>query len=470
MCNPVFDDANLYQCRSSVHSTTHSDHAQLSDQFDGQFLQQGQNTPRTDKARDFDHALLKPSGAFDIPFSKDSGPFPGLLPGNNDDWYSAMPQFEVPTNPLHPIIGSAANTGLFGDPSLEAPEVDLNVDLSSALNLQPLVETPHLSSSTGFGVNANSDFCMDYALGSDNFDEPMLDCSVLPDYLLTHNRNQSFPSLSTLPFCSDDSLSTPVLTPLPPTTTTSSCLAQRRPPCILTATQNLRLLHICETSCLSLRNPRSRCGSQDVSGPEPARMSGSVLKDNKDAGMSVCRMLQCGCALRPQNQIILALICSRLAVWYRAMIRACFSRRPSSCSGDGDCFDEQTTSPEKVIYQAITIGDHTVENLSLERNIQAQVILVELGHLQRLINTLSDRIRQTGTSYQMGLDANADPPSTGLPGVAHDRLVAHLSKEVQAAKNDLITAWTEHQKLEHDDKNIRHEDINDIYTKHTNTY
>lgn len=367
-------------------------------------------------------------------------------------------------------MGSAANNGLFGDPSFEAPVVDLNVDLSSAPYLHALVETPALPSSTGFGTNTNSDFCMDYALGSDNSDESMLDCFALPDYFSTHNPNHSFSSLSTLPLCSEDSLPTPVLTPLPPTTTTPSCLAQRRPPCILTATQNLRLLHFRETSCLSLRNHRSCSGSQDVSGPEPARMSGSVLKDNKDVGMSVCRMLQCGCALRPQNQIMLAVICSRLTVWYRAMIRACFSRRPSSCSGGGDCFDERTTSPEKVVYQAITIGDHTVDNLSLEWNIQAQVILVELGHLQRLVNTLSARIRQTGTSHPMVLDANADPPSAGLPGIAHDRLVAHLSKEVQAAKNDLITAWREHQELEHNDKNIRHENISDLYTTHTNTY
>ncbi|CDM38522.1 unnamed protein product [Penicillium roqueforti FM164] len=62
---------------------------------------------------------------------------------------------------------------------------------------------------------------------------------------------------------------------------------------------------------LFLRN-RRRSGGQSASGPEPARMSGSVLKNNKDAGMSVCRMLQCGCALRPQNPVLLALLCSRL--------------------------------------------------------------------------------------------------------------------------------------------------------------
>ncbi|THD00082.1 hypothetical protein EYZ11_000407 [Aspergillus tanneri] len=109
-----------------------------------------------------------------------------------------------------------------------------------------------------------------------------------------------------------------------------------------------------------------------------------------------------------------------------------------------DCFNDETTSPEKVVYQAVTIGDHTVDNLALGWNIQAQVILRELEHLQRLVDTLSARIRQTGTSRQMGLNADADAPSAKLPGIAHDRLVAHLSKGVQAAKNDLITAWREH--------------------------
>jgi hypothetical protein len=101
-----------------------------------------------------------------------------------------------------------------------------------------------------------------------------------------------------------------------------------------------------------------------------------------------------------------------------------------------------------VIYQAVTIGDHTVDNLSLDWDIQAQVILKELGHLQRLVNTLSACMKQTGTSHSMGPGANANAPSTGLPAIAHDRLVAHLSKEVEAAQNDLTTAWREHQKLQ----------------------
>lgn len=344
MCIPV-NDGDLYvdcspctcprhQCRS-VHSTKHSDHTQLSDQLDGQFWQLDQNTPRMDKGRDFGHPLLKTSDAFDIRFSKDSGPFPVLISGNDDDWNPIIPHFSAPRDPLRPPIGPAANNDLFGDPSFEAPDVDLNVDLSSDLYLHSLVATPALQSSTGSGTNTNSDVSMEYALGSDNSDEPMLDCSAFPDYFSTHNHNRSFPSLSTIPLCSEGSLPTPVLTPLPPTATTYSYLAQRHPPCILTATQKLRLLHIRETSCLSLRNRGGHCRSQDGTGPEPARMSGSVLKGNKDVGMSVCRMLQCGCALRPQNQIMLVVICSRLAAWYRAIIHACFSRGPNSCSSGG---------------------------------------------------------------------------------------------------------------------------------------
>ncbi|CAG7995522.1 unnamed protein product [Penicillium nalgiovense] len=465
MCTPAIDNGDFcmdrspctcprHQCRSG-HSMKHSSHTQLNDQLnnelDGLFWHLGQFTPPTDKARDFDHTSLKPLDAFDIHFGKDSGNFPVLLPSSDDDRLSTIPQCTGPTEPLNPPAGFAANNSLFGEPPLEAPDVHLNDYPSSTAYLHSLLASPPLESSAESGSNTNSDFCMDYTLGSDNSDEPMLDYSTLPNRLPAQNHSHSS-SLSTLPFGSEGSLTTPVLTPPPPPTTmTSSCLAECRPPCIITATRNLRLLHIRQNSCLSLRNRRNSCGSQGARGPEPARMSGSVLKENKDIGMSICRMLQCRCALRPQNQVLLALLVSRLAVWYRAMIRACFSRRPSSSSPGGeDYFDEHKSSPEKVIYQAVTIGDHTVDNFSLDWDIQAQVILKELGHLQRLVDTLSARIKQTGTSHSMGpgAGANDNAPSTGLPAIAHDRLVAHLSKEVETVQNDLTTSWREHQKLQ----------------------
>ncbi|KAF3491745.1 uncharacterized protein GIQ15_01262 [Arthroderma uncinatum] len=442
MCTPVIDDGDFcidrlpctcprHQYRSGHHSDKQSSHAQLDGQLDSPFWHLRQVTPPTDKAHDFDHTFLEPLDIFDIHFSKESEPFAtaALLPSSNDDCLSTIPP---------------ANNSLFGEPPFEALDAHLNVNLNFTADLHSLLASPCLGSSTESGAesgpNTNSGSCMHYALGSDNSDKPMLDYSTLPD---SHSS-----SLSTLPLGSESSLITPVLTPSPPPTTmTSFCVAECRPPCIITATKNLRLLHVRENSCISLRNCSSSCGSQDTSGPEPSRKSGSVLKDNKEVGMSVCRMLQCGCALRPQNQVLLALICSRLALWYRAMVRACFSRRPSSPPGGEDYFDEHKSSPEKVIYQAITIGNYTVNNISLDWDIQAQVILEELGHLQRLVNTLSARIKQTGTSQSMEPDASVNDSSTRLPAIAHERLVAHLLKEVEAAQVDVTTALREHQNL-----------------------
>ncbi|KAJ5794715.1 hypothetical protein N7457_001314 [Penicillium paradoxum] len=452
MGTPVMDDGDFcmdrspctcprHQCRSG-HSIKQSSHPRLDGQLDGLFWHSGQVTPPTDNARDLDHASLESLGAFDINFGKDLGPFPLLLPGSDDDRLPTISQCMQPADPRNPPAGYAAKNILFGEPPFEAPNVHLNDDFISTAYLHSLLGSTPLESSANSGPNTNSDFSTDYALSSDHCDEPMLDYSTLPNNLPANSS-----SLSTLPFGLKDSLTIPVLTP-PPTTMTSSCPAECRPPCIITATRTLLLLHIRENSCLSLRNRRDSCGTQGASGPELARMSGSVLRDNKEAGMSVCRMLQCKCALRPQNQVLIAFLCSRLAVWYRAMIRACFSRRPRSSFGGEDDFDEHKSSPEKVIYQAVTIGDHTVDSFSLDWDIQAQVILKELAQLQRLVDTLSARIKQTSTSHSIERDVDANLPFPGLPAIAHDRLVAHLSKEIEAAQHDLTTAWREHQKVQ----------------------
>ncbi|KAJ6092648.1 hypothetical protein N7486_007937 [Penicillium sp. IBT 16267x] len=357
--------------------------------------------------------------SFDMCFNKDWESLPTILPGNIEYW-SSMLQSTGSAEPLHPCVGSITDGDLFLDPSFEATGLDPNVGFSPGVYLDPSAITPPFQISTASGS------CMDFPLGSDNTDHPVLDYSALSDYFSDHNHNHQHQALSF-----ENSLHTPFLTSPPTTTSSPSCLTEYRTPCIITATQYLRTLHTRPKRCLSRSNQQSPTG-QEIDELEPPRMSGSVLKCNKEAGMSVCRMLQCACALRPQNQLLLASICSRLVVWYRAMIRACFSHRPGSGS-IGQTFTEEPARPEKVIHEAVTIGDHMVDNPALGWNIQTQVILGELGHLQRLVDTLSLRIRQTGM-------VTGDGPSLGLPEIAHDRLVTHLSKEVQAVKNDLIMA------------------------------
>ncbi|KAJ5374201.1 hypothetical protein N7517_006207 [Penicillium concentricum] len=326
---------------------------------------------------------------------------------------------------LHPYMRSG--DGLFADASIDDLEVDLNVNIDPGIYLDTFPAAQFMSFGAIPDIYSVSTPCSVSTphVVSDGFgdhDEPILDRSTLPD-------------LSTPLFAVPDKILTPFQTP-PPPTTAASCLAQHHTPCIITATQSLRSLHIPQTSCVSRRS----ADSHDSSGLEPPRMSGSVLKSNKDAGMSVCRMLQCACALRPQNQMILAIICSRLIAWYRAMIRACFVNGPSISSGRmSNGSDENPTSLEKVVHQPVTIGDHSVDDQALGLTIQAQVTLGELQHMQRLVETLSARMRETATSYpnvMQGFRADA-----GLPGIAHDRLVGHLLMEIHAAKADLMTAW-----------------------------
>ncbi|CRL27041.1 Aflatoxin regulatory protein [Penicillium camemberti] len=337
------------------------------------------------------------------------------IPLGNDHWQSIFAQCTAHDDQHHPYVESG--DGLFADASIDDLDLDLNVDLDPSVYLDTL-GAGHPNSFGSVPVPLHSG-------GLHNHDEPTLDCSTLP---------------STPLFAAPDSIPTPVQTP--PQAAAASCHLQDRTPCIITATQSLRSLHIPQTNCVSRRN----ASRHDRSGLEPPRMSGSVLKANKDAGMSVCRMLQCTCALRPQNQLILAIICSRLVAWYRAMIRACFMNGPNRSSGHSvnSGPNEARPSLEKVVHQPVTIGDHSVDDQALGLTIQAQVMLGELKHMQRLVETLSARMRETANSYpkeMQGVGAEAGCPSTGLPDTTHDRLVSHLLKEVHAAKADLITAW-----------------------------
>ncbi|KXG53528.1 uncharacterized protein PGRI_005780 [Penicillium griseofulvum] len=330
------------------------------------------------------------------------------MPLEDDDWQFLSAQYTPYDDLLHPM-GSGDNPF---DASMNDLDLDLNVDLDPGIYLDTLPAA----------------HCMDFG-GIPDLCSPPIPQMVFDGL----NNHESTLDCSTPPFAVPGSIPTPFQTP-PPPTTLDSCLAQNQAPCIVVATQSLRSLHIPQTNCVSRRS----ADSHNNSGPEPPRMSGSVLKSNKDAGMSVCRMLQCTCALRPQNQLVLAIICSRLIAWYRAMIRACFVS-PSSSSELNSGPDEDPSSLEKVVHQPVTIGDHSVDDQALGLTIQAQVTLGELRHMQRLVETLSARMRETALSYPKGMQRFQ--AEAGLPGIAHDRLVEHLLKEVHEAKTDLMTAW-----------------------------
>ena len=150
----------------------------------------------------------------------------------------------------------ASGDGLFPDAS-----IDLHLDLKVDLDLEKCLDIFAPAYPVRFGTVPNL-WSVRIPLDSDEFDnqnELTLDCSVLPD-------------LSTPPLTVQKSTLTPIQTPPSPTTAVP-CLVQNGIPCITTATQSLRSLHITHASRIS----RRRGGSHDHSGLDPPRMSGLVL-------------------------------------------------------------------------------------------------------------------------------------------------------------------------------------------------
>ncbi|KAJ5758166.1 uncharacterized protein N7511_006860 [Penicillium nucicola] len=372
-------------------------------------------------------AALGPNN--DLCFHRDPSSFP--TPPEYNDWDSMLAQCQAPEDILYPSVESCPSDRLYAESLLDQgvdPNLNLNPDLD--LYLDPSLPA---SSASYFPISTFDDQIQPVFNAENEHHEPALDYLTLPDYL-TPTTPQN---LSTPPF----EIIEPGLPQLatPPDPTTCSGLTKNGPLCIITATQCLRSLHIPLANCISHQN-----GPNTQDRPKSPRMSGAVLKCNKEAGMAVCSMLQCGCSLRPQNQLLLAIICSRLISWYRAMIRTCYLGHSSQPRVDGA--ENDFVSPEKVVHQLVTIGDHSVDDQALGRTIQAQVTLGELRHMQRLVETLSLRILETANAQptrSLDFAADAQVQLAGLPGPAHDRMVGHLLEEVHAAKADLISGLVE---------------------------
>ncbi|CAG8071538.1 unnamed protein product [Penicillium salamii] len=339
------------------------------------------------------------------------------------DWQSHFAQCEASGDIL--VLDPEASAMPFTDLCPNPFDFDLNLDAH--------LYREALTSASSFpdGATPTTAFAFPFNYESPTLDDSsgsMLNCPTL-NYLSDHFPAQPPP---TPPFAVPES--GPMLWPTPPPAAATSCYAQQRPSCIVTATKSLHLLHIPEANCRSRQS-----GSRDnhtLNGAGQPRMSGSVLKCNKDAGMSVCRMLQCTCSLRPQNQLILGIICSKLIAWYRAMIQTYFV----DCHGLNGVPEDMS---EKVIHQLVTIGDHSVDDQRLGLTIQAQVTLRELHHMQRLVETLSARMQETANpipSPASEIEAGTRFLSATVPEVAHDKLVAKLLRDVHAAKADLLTA------------------------------
>jgi hypothetical protein len=171
-------------------------------------------------------------------------------------------------------------------------------------------------------------------------------------------------------------------------------------------------------------------------------MTDSVLTGNRDAVMLVTKMLKYTCSLRPEVQLVLAIICDKLIAWYRAMIRSDYdgcddshSTLPSVSNGIRNDKDQA----ERVLHQPITIGDHCLD-VALESKVRAKVVLGELQRLETLVEALSKQIKEANCgvlalrsgSKVFAADSRSPmpPDDPGLTEVIHGRLAAFLRRQL----------------------------------------
>lgn len=147
--------------------------------------------------------------------------------------------------------------------------------------------------------------------------------------------------------------------------------------CIVSALKILETLHVAPSStAVKSLTPVSL----------PPRTTEFVLSTNREIIRLILHMLECTCVTSLQLQLVLANICGKLIVWYRAIV-------PNSYGFlDGPIAGSESTA-ERVLHQPVMLGQYTID-ATLEHKVRAQVVLSELRHVEALIKAISKRVRQ----------------------------------------------------------------------------
>lgn len=210
--------------------------------------------------------------------------------------------------------------------------------------------------------------------------------------------------------------------------------SRHRKSCMVSALKILQTLHTTPSVCFS-------AGVDGINSDDSQlRTTDTVLSVNRQIIELVSHVLNCACFESFQLQLILVIICSKLSVWYRAMMPRHFP-----CSEDTITSFEETS--KRMLHQPITVGNYAIDD-TIEHRIRAQVILGELQKFENLIKRVCRRLQETkqhdtsSTAPMRGLHApvcssNARLDKTNATVTVNDSLTRFLHEQLQAAKTDI---------------------------------
>ena len=213
--------------------------------------------------------------------------------------------------------------------------------------------------------------------------------------------------------------------------------------CMLSALKILQTVHTAPPMCFSA----------GTTGPESAtikrRTTEYVLRSNREALQKISKMLTCSCFASFQMQLVLATICHKLTVWYRAMLKnTCdlFDSCSQRSSGSYTKISDYTDLSEHISHQPITVGEYAID-INLQPKIRAHVVFGELQHLETFIRKCSrclGGMPSIANTRQASSSSFPRPDQSKVSAAIHHHLIAFLDKQLQAAKADInavLNSW-----------------------------
>ena len=167
-----------------------------------------------------------------------------------------------------------------------------------------------------------------------------------------------------------------------------------------------------------------------------------ILDSNREASQKISKIFKCSCFESFQMQLVIATICHKLIVWYRAMLKNngnLLDRCSQRSSGFSSNISDHAEVSEHILHQPITVGSYAID-INLQPKIWAQVVFGELRHLEAFIRNFSSCLDSTPSIPNLRRAS-----SSSLPGMDRSKttaairhhLTGFLDEQLQAAKADI---------------------------------
>ena len=206
--------------------------------------------------------------------------------------------------------------------------------------------------------------------------------------------------------------------------------------CMPSALKTLRTLQTVPPICFSAGT--SHLDSATLT----QRTTDYILCSNREASQKISKIFKCSCLESLPIQLVVATICHKLIVWYRAMLKnSCnlLDHCSQRSSGFPSSISDHAEVSEHILYQPITVGSYAID-INLQPKIWAQVVFGELRNLEAFIRNFSSCLDSTPSIPNLRRASSSSLPGLDRPkttAAIRHHLIGFVDEQLQAAKADI---------------------------------